>query len=443
MVKPRRWFGREVVLVPLLLALLGRASYGFAVSGRSDPLRWPPGSSGNVLFHVHNGTGGQDMKVRVCLVRGREIAALVDPEPGPDGAVEFDLPYGAVRDITIHIAVPEQGYQLEYTIELTFSGAPLGGMFGYAIDRSFSVEVHARPVAASDEYSVAENSVLQVPAPGVLGNDTDSDPRGRALEAALVTGVSHGRLTLNVVDGSFTYTPNANFIGTDSFTYRATDGVSGSDAVAVTITVGPVNHSPLANAGGPYVVSATSWDGAVVLLDGTNSSDPDGDELSHAWAVGGTTIGPESTVEWQFPIGETEVTLTVTDPDGASATDTTTVTVRVTEVAIDIKPGSYPNSINLGAEGVVPVAILTTPDFDAASVDEFSLTLSGSAVRLKGKSDRAGSLEDVDGDGDLDLVVQFSINELALQEGATEAVLEGVTLDGTPIVGYDSVRVVP
>jgi hypothetical protein len=114
----------------------------------------------------------------------------------------------------------------------------------------------------------------------------------------------------------------------------------------------------------------------------------------------------------------------------------------IISVAIDIKPGSDPNSINLGAEGVVPVAILTTPDFDAASVDEFSLTLSGSAVRLKGKSDRAGSLEDVDGDGDLDLVIQFDINELALQEGATQAVLEGFTLDGTPIMGKDSVRIV-
>ena len=114
----------------------------------------------------------------------------------------------------------------------------------------------------------------------------------------------------------------------------------------------------------------------------------------------------------------------------------------VIEVAIDIKPGSDPNSINLGANGVVPVAVLSTPDFDAASVDAFSLTLSGSAVRLKGKSGNAGTLEDVDADGDLDLVVQFYIDELELEEGATEALLRGCIDDGTPIVGYDSIRVV-
>ena len=58
-------------------------------------------------------------------------------------------------------------------------------------------------------------------AAGVLGND--ADPDGDPLTAVLVSGPSHGTLTLNA-NGSFTYTPNANFNGTDSFTYRASDG---------------------------------------------------------------------------------------------------------------------------------------------------------------------------------------------------------------------------
>ena len=56
----------------------------------------------------------------------------------------------------------------------------------------------------------------------MLGNDTDPD--GDTLTAAVVDSApSHGTLTLNA-DGSFTYTPAANFNGTDSFTYRASDG---------------------------------------------------------------------------------------------------------------------------------------------------------------------------------------------------------------------------
>ena len=63
--------------------------------------------------------------------------------------------------------------------------------------------------------------MLTVPAPGVLGND--SDPDGDPLTAVLVTGPSHGSLTLNA-NGSFSYTPAADFAGSDSFTYRASDG---------------------------------------------------------------------------------------------------------------------------------------------------------------------------------------------------------------------------
>ena len=63
--------------------------------------------------------------------------------------------------------------------------------------------------------------MLTVAAPGVLGND--ADPDGNPLTATLVTGAGHGSLTLNA-NGSFTYTPAANFNGTDTFTYRASDG---------------------------------------------------------------------------------------------------------------------------------------------------------------------------------------------------------------------------
>ncbi|MHC4172595.1 MAG: hypothetical protein ACYST5_06595 [Planctomycetota bacterium] len=113
-----------------------------------------------------------------------------------------------------------------------------------------------------------------------------------------------------------------------------------------------------------------------------------------------------------------------------------------TPVEIDIKPGSFPNSINPNAGGVIPVAILTTDDFDASTVDPETVALEGADARGKGKSGRFGSMEDVDADGDLDLVVQIE-NVILWAPDATEATLTGLTNDNTPIEGTDSVNIVP
>ena len=101
---------------------------------------------------------------------------------------------------------------------------------------------HYAPVAVNDSFTVDEDNTLNVPAPGVLGNDTDTE--NSPLTAILVSGPTSGSLTLNR-DGSFSYTPNANFNGTDSFTYKANDGALDSNVVTVTITVNAVNDAPV------------------------------------------------------------------------------------------------------------------------------------------------------------------------------------------------------
>ena len=84
------------------------------------------------------------------------------------------------------------------------------------------------PETNNDSYAVEEDGTLTVGAPGILADDTDLDDLlgpVTALTAALVNGPDDGTLTLNP-NGSFTYAPDANFNGTDYFTYRATDGLS-------------------------------------------------------------------------------------------------------------------------------------------------------------------------------------------------------------------------
>jgi hypothetical protein len=112
-------------------------------------------------------------------------------------------------------------------------------------------------------------------------------------------------------------------------------------------------------------------------------------------------------------------------------------------VGIDIKPGSYPNSINLGSNGVVPVAILSSPTFDASTVDPLTVTLSSSPIVLRGNGTPSASLQDVNGDGLADLVVQVSTEALQLTTSSTSAELKGLRYGGVAIAGVYDVNFVP
>ena len=96
----------------------------------------------------------------------------------------------------------------------------------------------AVPSATNDSYTTTENKTLIVAAPtGVLAND--SAPLGETLTTSLVSGPSHGKLTLDPNgDGGFVYTPASGYSGGDSFVYNATDtsGLSASGTVNLTVT---------------------------------------------------------------------------------------------------------------------------------------------------------------------------------------------------------------
>ncbi len=112
-------------------------------------------------------------------------------------------------------------------------------------------------------------------------------------------------------------------------------------------------------------------------------------------------------------------------------------------VEIDINPGGFPNSINLGSNGTVPVAILSSSSFDAATIDPSTIVLAGAAVNLRGRGTPMASVEDINGDGLGDLVVHVSTEALQLAETDIQAVLTGKTFSGVPVRGTDSVRIVP
>jgi len=150
-------------------------------------------------------------------------------------------------------AFPELGVQ-NLEAALLASAADLGvagadNAYGYGLINALAAynyinaSAEMPPVAVNDSYSTAEDTILAIGTPGVLGNDTD--PNGDPLSAILISTPSNGTLTLSA-SGSFTYTPKPNFNGTDSFTYKANDGLLDSNVATVRIAVTPVNDAPVA-----------------------------------------------------------------------------------------------------------------------------------------------------------------------------------------------------
>ena len=148
--------------------------------------------------------------------------------------------------------------------------------------------VNDAPVATNDAYNTNEDAALNIAATGVLGNDTDVD--GDPLTAVLVTGPTNGNLTLNP-DGSFLYTPNANFFGVDSFTYQVNDGTVNSNVATVSINVAPVNDAPVANTDS----YTTNMNTALIVPAATgvlnNDTDIDGDPLTVFTIITGPANG--------------------------------------------------------------------------------------------------------------------------------------------------------
>ncbi|MFC6199503.1 tandem-95 repeat protein, partial [Ponticaulis profundi] len=279
--------------------------------------------------------------------------------------------------------------------------------------------VNDAPVAVADSYAVDEDGTLAVDVTnGVLANDTDVE--GDTLTASLVTGVSNGTLTFNA-DGSFTYVPDANFNGTDSFTYRVNDGSEDGNTVTVTLNVGAVNDAPVAISDS-FTVDEDS--GATTLNLLANDTDIEGDAItitSVTQPVGGTVTITNGGADVSFTPdadfnGTTSFTYTV------NGGDTATVTLTVTPV--NDAPVGTDGSAS-GAEDTAITGTISATDMDG---DTLSYTLaSGPAngsVTLTGNGYTYTPAADFNGTDSFDVLIDDG-------NGGTDTVTIEVTV--TPV----------
>jgi hypothetical protein len=170
---------------------------------------------------------------------------------------------------------------------------------------------NAAPVAAADSYRGSLDQALAVAAPGVLANDSDAE--GQALSVRLARDATNGTLTLQP-DGSFNYTPDSGFTGTDEFTYVARDGTNDSAAATVTIAVDetPVLFSDsFTRATSPFV--GNGWveveaAGAAVVLDGTRLRFADTSAtMLRPLVMHGFNAVDSGYLDWKFELDWTKV----------------------------------------------------------------------------------------------------------------------------------------
>ncbi|WP_254510007.1 tandem-95 repeat protein [Anatilimnocola floriformis] len=345
-------------LTPTIVA---QPLHGTVVMNADGSFTYTPAADFNGVdgfsYQVSDGTTTSDVAsvtINIAPINDPPVAVNDEYTTPEDTELLVDIPGVILNDVdpdstnltTTLVSPPQHGSvelgsdgKLHYTPAADFNGVD---GFSYTVsDGEFTSDVASvtitvspvndAPVSQADSYEVAEDDVLTVAEVGVLGNDSDVD--SSPLTVTLGTGPTNGTLELNS-NGTFVYTPNANFSGEDSFTYIASDGELAGEETTVTINVTPVNDAPVSVADS-YEIGE---DGVLTVDEGgvlANDTDSDSSPLTVTLGTGPTNGTVELAADGTFTYTPNadfngEDSFTYIASDGELAGTETTVTITVT-----------------------------------------------------------------------------------------------------------------
>jgi uncharacterized repeat protein (TIGR01451 family) len=351
----------------------------------------PPHTPRSVRFSVN---------VRADLAphsRVRNVATIIFPDAAPPSRIDtnfvehtiIDPNFPVVTDLTVVDCVETAPGSNEWTVTLTNSG------FGFAYNVTATIVNPPSSVQVSD-------------ATAVFAHPDDVDPTVLATVMPLSTSISTDTVSF------VTATPMSPC---GALTWQICYSTGQGERVCTNVQ---------AAADGDADAVADDEDNCPDVFN-PEQIDSDGDQAGDACDL--CPSDPDRTIP------ETEICGDGIDQD----CDGQDLDCSTLVVVIDIKPGSFPNSINPRSEGVIPVAILTTASFDATAVDPRSVQFGPTGAR---EAHEKGHVEDADGDGDLDLVLHFGTQDTGIVCRTTAASLTGQTFAGQAIEGSDSIRTV-
>ncbi|MCW2621152.1 MAG: hypothetical protein JWL64_754, partial [Frankiales bacterium] len=277
--------------------------------------------------------------------------------------------------------------QVVYTPDADYSGpdsftyrACAGMLCSATVVTSLIVHpVNDAPAAVADVLVAVEDTAASV---AVLANDSDVD--GDALTTVLVGQPAHGTATIDPITGGIVYTPEPDFVGSDSFTYRACDAALCSVPVPVTVSVAAVNDAPT-GATSPSLVTPQGSQ----VSGSVSATDPDGDQLTFTPAsvpakgsVLMTAGGGFSYAPAPGSTGTDFFTYTVCDPGGLCASGTVTITITPAP-AVNRPPAAHGDTAVTRSGESVSIPVLmndSDPDGDPMTVVDLSTPPHGTAV---------------------------------------------------------------
>jgi hypothetical protein len=295
-------------------------------------------------------TATQDTPVRITLSgsdgNNDPIQFAIASFPSNGSLSGFDVSSNATNTIITY--TPNQGFVGKDSFTYTVTDSK-----GVVSNKTAIVSVTVMPkpnsaptVPASQSIETDEGKSIPIT---LTATDADNDDNG-TLTFFLLSLPSNGTLTGTAPD--LVYTPQQNYSGTDSFTYKVNDGEADSNVGTVTINVRAVNEPPTADAGPDQTVN----EGDIVRLDGSAGTDADGTIASYSWTqTSGTSVTltdtnsatPTFIAPGVEADGETiTFELMVTDNNGATATDT--VNIKVNHAVVN-----QPPTANAGADQTV------------------------------------------------------------------------------------------
>jgi VCBS repeat-containing protein len=290
--------------------------------------------------------------------------------------------------------------------------------------------VNDAPVAVNDTIAATEDTPFTYSAALLLVNDTDVD--SATLTVASVASGSGGTAVLEV-DGSVTFTPDADFNGAASFSYIATDGALNSSSATVTVNVAAVNDAPVAN---PDTLTATEDTPVTYTAAQLLGNDTDVDSATLAIASVASGSGGTAVLEANGSVTFTPdadfngaASFSYIASDGTSLSDSATATVNV--AAVNDAPVAAPVTLSAiaedsGARNITSAELLTgVADADGPTATITSLTIgagNGVLVNNNGSWSYTPALND-----DASVTFNYTVSDGALSASST------ASLDITPV----------